>query len=212
VTDAVKIRAHRARSWMARGRILFANGDLDGAFIFYWIGFNSLYGKDRHQPNLSIAIEEGNLQVARRAREFRSFLHLVEKLGKERLELVLSRRKFQVIVRSLLDDVYLNEGAWRKWAEHGLVSPRDRQRAWVAVSSNRLDVDRIFERLYVLRNQIFHGSSTDRSRANRRSLQHGVPVLGAFVEAFCDIIEKRGSDEPELQNLPYPPSYRVTDE
>ena len=118
------------------------------------------------------------------------------------------RLKFRMVVRSLLDDIYLDEGAWRKWAEQSVVSVRERELGWARVSSNRLGAHRIFRRLYVLRNQIFHGSSTDRSTANRRSLEHGVPVLGAFVEAFCDIVEQHASDEPELQDPPYPPSYR----
>lgn len=167
---------------MARARTLSANADLDGAFIFYWIGFNSLYGQDRHRLKPSTVTWERN-QAKSRTQDFTAFLHLVERNGKERLDLMFGRLKFQALVRSLLDDIYLDEGAWRKWAERGLISVRDRQQGWVRVSSSRLDVQRIFRRLYVLRNQIFHGSSTDRSRANRRSLEHGVPVLGAFVEA-----------------------------
>ena len=62
----------------------------------------------------------------------------------------------------------------------------------------------IFERLYILRNQIFHGASKDQSRANRPSLISAVPVLAELVPAFIKAVEDQG-DRIRSDGIPYLP-------
>ena len=46
----------------------------------------------------------------------------------------------------------------------------------------------VFDRLYVLRNQIIHGGSTWNSSVNRRQVQDGVSVLSWLLPIFIDIM------------------------
>jgi hypothetical protein len=57
----------------------------------------------------------------------------------------------------------------------------------------------IFDKLYVLRNQIFHGAATDQSRANRGTL-----AIAVLVPAFINAVEDQG-DTIRSDGIPYPP-------
>ena len=43
LSDRNKIRLRRALSWLEKGQALNKQEDFDGAFIFFWIAFNSMY-------------------------------------------------------------------------------------------------------------------------------------------------------------------------
>lgn len=46
----------------------------------------------------------------------------------------------------------------------------------------------LFDRLYVLRNQLVHGGSTWNSSVNRRQVTDGAAVLGTLIPLFVDIM------------------------
>ena len=46
----------------------------------------------------------------------------------------------------------------------------------------------VFDRLYVLRNQIVHGGSTWNSRVNRAQVHDGAAILGFLMPVFVDLM------------------------
>ena len=46
----------------------------------------------------------------------------------------------------------------------------------------------VFDRLYVLRNQIIHGGATWNSAVNRSQVTDGAAVLGSLIPLFIDIM------------------------
>ena len=61
---------------------------------------------------------------------------------------------------------------------------------------------RVFERIYVLRNQIFHGGAKYGSGANRGSVEPAVAVLREVIPLFRALV--RDSDDENWGELPYP--------
>jgi hypothetical protein len=60
----------------------------------------------------------------------------------------------------------------------------------------------IFDRLYVLRNQLIHGGATWNSSANRDQVRDGAAVLGWLLPIFIDIM----MDNPKQQwGMPHYP-------
>ncbi|HKQ50450.1 MAG TPA: hypothetical protein VJZ71_20425 [Phycisphaerae bacterium] len=52
----------------------------------------------------------------------------------------------------------------------------------------------LFDRLYVMRNQVFHGASTKGSKLNRRALQASATVLMDLLPVFLEIMIDVGID------------------
>lgn len=64
-------------------------------------------------------------------------------------------------------------------------------------------VGRVFERVYVLRNQIVHGSAKYGSGANRGSVEPAVSVLRELVPLFRTLVRDSDADK-DWGELPYP--------
>ncbi len=62
----------------------------------------------------------------------------------------------------------------------------------------------LFERLYVMRVQLFHGASTKGSKLNRRALQDSGIILPELLREFLSIMIDRGINE-EWGELCFPP-------
>jgi hypothetical protein len=61
----------------------------------------------------------------------------------------------------------------------------------------------LLKRLRVVRNQVFHGSSTDRSEKSRMSVRPAVSVLEVLVPTLVDVVELHGKDR-SWPSIPYP--------
>ena len=46
----------------------------------------------------------------------------------------------------------------------------------------------IFDRLYVLRNQLLHGAATWNSGVNREQVRHGAAILGRLIPEVLEIM------------------------
>lgn len=195
----IHIRLYRAKSWMERAQRL-VEIDPDGCFIFYWIAFNALYGQPKYLKR-----EEGNDKPPPEEEDIENFLELMIDLDTE--------RRLRDIPRSVLldcdelrNDAYLSKHCWREWDKSGRKTAAERELYRGKRGSNLID---LFQRLYVLRNQIFHGCSTDGSTKNRDSIQRAVKVLHVFVPLFHKLINTNQvvpSVVKLLGKLPYPPS------
>jgi hypothetical protein len=198
VLSSTALRCKRAQSWLRRAREVTHPADLDARFIFLWIALNALYGQAKYR----LPPDE---QTGER-RDIRDFANCIARLDRRAIQLVLRDPRLQADVRALLDDRYLDLGCWRRWDEKGIVDKAERDASCAELSQHGSDLITLLNRLYVLRNQIFHGCSTDRSSKNRPSLKAAVPVLEHLVDAFIAVVRDQGSGKPFLAKPPYPPS------
>jgi hypothetical protein len=59
-------------------------------------------------------------------------------------------------------------------------------------------------RVRVLRNQIFHGCSTNRDSLNKDALDPALRVLSVLIPVFIDVMEERVDTENEWPRIPFP--------
>jgi hypothetical protein len=180
--DVMGLRVHRALSWL--GRAEQESDDPDVRFVLLWIGFNAAYAGHLSRD---IESERG---------EFNSFFEtLVELDGDGRIyDAVWSR--FSHEIRLLLDNRFVYAPFWEHangseshgdWAERLERSKRSINAALAARDTPRI-LSTMFDRLYVLRNQIVHGGSTWNSSINRDQVRDGAAVLGCLLPLFVDIM------------------------
>lgn len=169
--DACALRAHRASSWIRRAESLLPS-DLDGRFIFYWIAFGALYGRPKYlQSGPDRTPEESDIEV---------FLKVVSRLDKENAGLRLVGELHKQ-VDALVRDKFLNNHCWRQWHKQGVVRGSERVTSCLEPPDPRPVLLRLVSRLYVLRNQMFHGC---RQTAVERTAGHlGTP--SPFSLSLC---------------------------
>jgi hypothetical protein len=62
----------------------------------------------------------------------------------------------------------------------------------------------LWRRVRVLRNQIFHGCSTNRDSLNKDALDPALRVLNELIPVFVDVMEERVDTENEWPRVPFP--------
>lgn len=176
-----RVRMHRAISWLARSEQ--EDADLDARFIFQWIALNAAYAR------------EMGLDDTERSRA-RLFIHALVGLDAQQLLHDALFSKFTGPIRTLIGNRYVFEPFWTALREHDSSEQwerrfsRDGRRALAAV----LDGDTaevlvvVFDRLYVLRNQLVHGGATWNSGVNREQLRDGVNILGSLVPRILSVM------------------------
>ena len=157
--QAFSIRVWRAASWLARAENA-DDDDLEGKFIPLWIAFNSLYG---HQA--------GDGSIAPDHASWQAFLAEIAKAdGDDRLGAVLWDEQRQVL--KVIDSPYLFKPFWvgeQADAEGKLQHARRRAMANYQQHTSVGLLQELFERLYVLRQQVFHGAATCGSKVRTRT-------------------------------------------
>lgn len=172
--EGLRVRIHRAISWLARAEREV--DDPDAAFIFLWIALNAAYAHE-------FGFEERELVQIRRF-----IAVLVEHDLEQRLHTVLFRQ-FSGPIRTLIDNKFVYEPFWRALREHDGSGKWEqqfsdsREIAMRAVLEKRVNIllQVILDRLYMLRNQLVHGGTTWASTVNRAQLRDGVAILGTLV-------------------------------
>ena len=122
----------------------------------------------------------------------------------EKICRVLGKRQNRVL--KLIEDKYLSLAFWergesatpkvKKELRDAITRFRTRRMLWV--------FQLLFERLYVMRVQLFHGASTKGSKHNRRALQDSGIILPELLREFLSIMIDRGMNE-EWGELCFPP-------
>lgn len=188
--EPLGLRVHRAISWI--GRAERETNDLDAAFIFYWIAFNAAYAAD-------IAVDAG---VSERS-SFGAFFGKLIALDREKRIYSEIWTRFPGPIRMLLDNKFVFQPFWNH--KNGMAGYEDWEASFAASRElslralTRNDTERVlsivFDRLYVLRNQILHGGATWGGKVNRAQVADGARLLGALVPVFVDLmLENPGLD------------------
>lgn len=180
--EALGLRVHRAISWL--GRAEAEKTDADVRFILLWVGFNAAYASDIEADGAS---ERGS---------FKTFFDLLVSLdGSHRIYDAVWAR-FSQEIRMLLANKYVFAPFWHK--QNGVPGYDDWEarmattQRMIATAIKQFDTARIlsivFDRLYVLRNQLVHGGATWNSSVNRSQVRDGAAVLSWLLPIFIDIM------------------------
>ena len=195
-SEAIEIRLRRGRSWLHKARRAGVAGDLDSQFVFLWIAFNALYGQPRYREGV----------VSDEIADFKALLEAVEQASRNQVATTLRRPELEAHVEKILRSPFLNIECWRHWDKLGI---RDRSKR-IATACNTYHkehgLNRLFLRLYTLRNQVLHGAATDGGQRNRESLRHAIAVLDPSVDALIELVKRHHVKIPGLESLPFPPS------
>ena len=192
-----KIRMQRAWSWHARSKEVQFD---DEKFIFLWIAFNSAYGTEFPNRNA----DEGSTE----RRRFTKFVEeIVKRDHKKAIEKYLWE-EFSGPVRILLENEFVFCPFW-DWVQ-GRQEGKDwesklnkkNQRVYKALGNNDVSgvLEEVLSRLYVLRNQIFHGGKTFDKSLGQEQVRDGSRIMEALVPLILQIMqddiddEKSGSD------------------
>ena len=193
------LRVHRAISWIKKAEI---ETDPDGQFIFLWIAFNACYAeysqKSHDRPERS---------------RLNEFFRKINGLDSDGLIYRAIWQQYSQAIRTILNNQFVFEPFWSyynqisghdNWAiefekakKKSLLALRDRKTARVLYI--------VFDRLYVLRNQLVHGGATYDGGVNRAQVKDGAAILGHLVPLFVNIM----MDHPE--SVWGKPFYPVTD-
>ena len=183
------LRVHRSISWIGRAEQCDSGNDFDtdAKFIFLWIAFNAAYADKRAFQSVSAPKE--------RAMFAKYFLKLVELDSEKRIYNAIWE-KFSGPIRLLMNNKYVFEPFWKHvhgfkgfeaWENKFDKSNHEFNSAFK--NGNSVGVlSSVFERLYVLRNQLVHGGSTWNSKTNRKQVRDGAEILGFLLPIFVDIM------------------------
>lgn len=184
--ESFRIRIHRAVSWVKKARAL-PEEDIDLKFIALWIAFNCAYGKEISTDGY-FGEKVG----------FRDFLTVICDLDEEKtLDKILWKR-FSQSIKALLENKYTYQPYWNYYnsgdrdADWELTFKSYNSKALKALMTQNtaMVLNIVFDRLYTIRNQLFHGGATCNSKANRMQLHDGCEILSELMPSVLDIMLK----------------------
>ncbi len=194
-------RMRRASTWLERSERT-GTEDVE-RFVFLWIAFNAAYG-DESALRWFVEGEEARETEADR---FRTFLrNIVEQDEAGVLERIVWD-KFPGPIRVLLSNRYVYRPFWKAvWASDPSGDWRRRfdgsKKVALAALSSR-DVSTVlsvlFDRLYTLRNQIFHGGTTYPSGFGLDQVRDGSRIMASLVPAILDIMRQEIDGNPDSE-------------
>lgn len=186
--ENLDLRVYRAISWIRRAEM--AHEDPDIAFVCYWIAFNAAYAEDT-----------SDTAEARVRDLFGGYFEKILRLDTGRAIYEAIWDRFSGPVRVLLDNKFVYQPFWKHW--NGVPGYSDWEirfehaqelvgRALINQDTS-LILAMLFDRLYVLRNQILHGGATWNSSVNRSQVRDGATIMGFLVPTFVKVM----MDHPE---------------
>lgn len=179
--DDFRLRIHRSISWLKKAKNA---SDDDTRFIALWIAFNAAYANEL----------TGELAIEKET--FIDFITKICELDQNKLLETIIRNNLSESIIFLLENRYTFQPFW-----HGLRTKTAQER-WKKTMKERnqkaikaIENKNVrgllvftFERLYTLRNQIFHGGATYRSSANREQLNASCHILTAITPIIISIM------------------------
>jgi len=182
--ETMGLRCHRALSWI--GRAEACEGDDDARFIFLWIAFNAAYADESEFQSIP--------QGERAA--FLDFFGRVTALDTERRIYKAVWQRFSGPVRLLLENRYVFNPFWQHhngiegyedWQDRFKTSAKAFAQSFQIGDSARV-LSFVFDRLYVLRNQLVHGGATWNGTVNRDQVRDGAAILAFLLPIFVDLM------------------------
>ena len=193
--ESTRVRVHRAISWLRRAER--EDDDPDARFVFLWIAFNAAYARD-------IGHDESERERLRR------FLASLIAVDRGRVLHRVAFDDFTGPIRTLISNRFVFEPFWRALREHDASTRWEdaftaaNRAALRALMEGRTDavLAIVFDRLYVLRNQLVHGGATWNGSVNREQVRDGARILMALVPAILALMIAH--PELDLGEIAYP--------
>ena len=186
----LNLRVHRSLSWLQRAEM--EDGDDDARFLFQWIAFNAAYAAELRDP-------AGNDERS----VFDEFFRKLTGLDRDHRIYNAIWERYPQAIRVLLDNRYVYAPFWKH--QNGLPGyadwedrfQRSKSRIGIALRDRdtRTILATVFDRLYVLRNQLVHGGATWNSGVNRSQVRDGARIMTALVPVFVDLM----MDNPDVE-------------
>ena len=184
------LRVHRAISWL--GKAEETNDDFDAKFIFLWISFNAAYAKDiDHEVSKYFGERD----------HFRKFFEKLVALDANCSIYKEIWNAYSGAVRGLMNNQFVFHPFWEfqnghsneNWEERFNTSKKVFNKAFASSDVPQV-LSLLFDRLYVLRNQIMHGGATWNGKINREQLRDGSGIMYALIPIFIDLM----MDNPQV--------------
>ncbi len=220
--DPVKRRIRRAISGFGRAEL---EKSPDVKFILLWIAFNSAYANDRCVDSKRPYERD----------TFGKYLSSLSRLDPEQIGDSFKISKFNKAIQYLTDNRYVFAGFWmyiknlknkkfdlKQWKKSQECKRFEEERQQIALKLVATDkqiephkisyiLEIVFDRLYVLRNQLMHGGATrhgdfNLDPINNSQVENGIEILEILVPVFVSIM----MDYPENENakgwgeIPFP--------
>jgi hypothetical protein len=187
--ESVKLRIHRALSWL---KVAEESGQEDIRFLMLWIAFNAIYAQE-YKAEESI----GDRDV------FKNFLKKLVHLDSEKLIHRIVWEAGDETLRLFINNPYVSHWFWD--FQRGRLPESDwKQRfEWSCTNAEKALVRKnavvfvgiLFDRLYVLRNQLMHGGATFEGVVNREQLRSGVQILEQLVPVIIYLVMKNPAED-----------------
>ncbi|MES9901843.1 MAG: hypothetical protein ABW168_04055 [Sedimenticola sp.] len=176
------LRVHWALSWLQRAEQEETDGN--ARFLFLWIALNAAYATETH-----------NRQGFPARRVHLNFLNRLIGFDKDKLLEQIAWQEFPSSIRLLIDNKFVFQPFWDyhnghssdPWEEGFQRSRSTAHRALGRLVTKKV-LAVVFDRLYVLRNQLVHGGATWNSRVNRNQIRDGPAILDRLVPAVIHIM------------------------
>ncbi|MHC8440806.1 MAG: hypothetical protein ACYYK0_01180 [Candidatus Eutrophobiaceae bacterium] len=195
--ENISLRIHRALSWLHCAEQY--ENDLDAKFIFLWISFNAAYACE-----MPSRWETGEREL------LRNFLRIIIDSDKEKAVENLVWNEYANSIRLLINNRFLYQKFWD--LQNGLVSSDEWETVFKESKSAATKalgyqdttkvLSIVFERVYMLRNQLIHGGATWGGSVNREQIRDAAHLMGHIVPVLIHIML---NDKPTLIGAPcYP--------
>ena len=198
--DAIRLRMHRAFSWLRVAEDFKLPEHVDSRLIFSWTTLNTLYAK--WDSNLSNRDPEWQVRedFIRRIVEQDSACRIQQTL--------LANRKH---CDRLLSEEHLVHSYWGNPSEvaarKARVKPKKIAKHYHVPEEVIRVVIPLMKCIAMLRSQLIHGMSTYGSSANREVVEAAATFMFDFVHAIlqCIVHDNLWEDDESWQPVPYPP-------
>ncbi len=193
-------RLRRAESWLELSRKQDISDD--EKFIVLWIAFNAAYGDEIVRTSYS----EG------RPAETNQFMNFLQEIVNRDEDDIIGDclwNRYSPIIIGLVSNQYVYQPHW-DWVRDG-APDNDDWRVRLQQEIDRVEDELkphrnrnvgtvlrlVFNRLYTLRNQIFHGGTTFATGVGRVQIEDGAILMGFLVPAILDIMRADIELNPE---------------
>ena len=181
-----RTRLHRAISWLKCAEKYSKNNDPDIAVIALWISFNSCY-----------SIDDYTLRAQPQRNQFLKFAKTLITFDNDLRIYEILLTKYPEEVMSLICNKYVYQLYWEAktggdlvWDKPFAASKRRARQAIKDENTTEL-LSIIFDRLYCLRNQLFHGGATYESKVNRDQIHDAMGILLDLVPVIIELMFKK---------------------
>ena len=186
-------RMRRATSWLTRAEQ--ERDDPDAAFIFHWIAFNAIYAEQQR------GVDDGEQDI------FEDYFTKIAPLDTGGVVYNAIWMKFNGPIKALLSNQFIFKPFWTgayNWKQRFDESQSHIEQELLNRSTKAILV-RMFDRLYVLRNQLLHGGATWQGLVNRDQVEDGAAIMAFLVPHFINLM----LDNPDKDwgQPPYSPEW-----